>query len=213
METFEYIHGPDEISQESFRRIEIEADLSAFNGLMRHVAARIVHASAMVETANMILYSNGAADAGRDALLRGSPILVDAQMVKRGITKSFLPANNSVECFLDATGVETDAAARGETRSSVAVERWENKLDGAICVIGNAPTALFRLLEIVGQISHKEKPALIIGFPVGFVGATESKEALVKHAGDIPFITIKGRLGGSAMAAAVLNAIAKGAKT
>ena len=208
METFEYIHGADEISQESFRRIEIEADLSAFNGLMRHVAARIVHASAMVETASMILYSNGAADAGRDALLRGSPILVDAQMVKRGITKSFLPANNSVECFLDAPGVEGDAAARGETRSSVAVERWENKLDGAICVIGNAPTALFRLLEIIND----KKPALIIGFPVGFVGAAESKEALVKHAGDIPFITIKGRLGGSAMAAAVLNAIAKDAK-
>ena len=210
METFEYIHGPDEISTESFRRIETEADLSAFPGLMRNVAARIVHASAMVETASMILYSDGAAELGRDALLAGAPILVDAEMVKRGITKSFLPKNNNVECFLDAPGVADDARIRGETRSSVAVERWEKNLDGAICIIGNAPTALFRLLEIIGQISHREKPALIIGFPVGFVGAAESKEALVKYAGDTPFITIKGRLGGSAMAAATLNAIAKG---
>ena len=212
MEPFEYIHGPDEISAESFRRIEAEADLGEFSGLMRNVAARVVHASAMVETAGMILYSNGAAEIGRAALLNGAPILVDAQMVKRGITKSFLPKSNNVECFLDAPGVADDARARGETRSSVAVERWEEKLDGAICIIGNAPTALFRLLEIISQISHKEKPALIIGFPVGFVGAAESKDALVKHAGDIPFITIKGRLGGSAMAAAALNAIAKDAK-
>lgn len=206
METFEYIHGPDEISAESFRRIETEANLSAFSGLMRNVAARIVHASAMVETASMILYSDSAAELGRDALLAGAPILVDAEMVKRGITKSFLSKNNNVECFLDAPGVADDARARGETRSSVAVERWEKNLDGAICIIGNAPTALFRLLEIIND----KKPALIIGFPVGFVGAAESKEALVKHAGDTPFITIKGRLGGSAMAAATLNAIAKG---
>lgn len=205
---FDYIRKPDEISAESFRQIEAEADLNNFTGLMHNVAARVVHASAMVDALSELSYSDDAAELGRSALLAGCDILVDAQMVARGITKSFLPADNNVKCFLDAPDVAAEASARGETRSSIAVEKWKTHLDGAICIIGNAPTALFRLLEMLD--GSETKPALIIGFPVGFVGAAESKEALIKNANGIPFITIKGRLGGSAMAAAVLNAIAKG---
>lgn len=209
METFKYIHDPNEIYAESFRRIKDEVDFKNFSGVIHSVVMRMVHASAMVEVASLIKYSNDAAEIGRGALQKGATILVDAEMVKRGIIKKYLPKNNLIKCFLDAPGVVEQAALRGETRSAIAVEQWGNALDGAVCVIGNAPTALFRLLEIIKQ-SPKIKPALIIGLPVGFVGAAEAKEALIKNADDIPFITLQGRLGGSAMAAAALNAIAKG---
>ncbi|MDH5188028.1 MAG: precorrin-8X methylmutase [Rhodospirillaceae bacterium] len=209
METFEYIHDPDEIYAESFRRIEAEVDLKNFSGIMRSVVTRMVHASATVEVADLIKFSKGAAEAGRAALQNGATILVDAEMVKRGIIKKYLPKNNLIECYLDAPGVANDAIARAETRSAIAVERWADTINGAVCVIGNAPTALFRLLEMIKQ-NPKIKPALIIGLPVGFVGAAEAKEALIKNAGDVAFITLSGRLGGSAMAGAALNAIAKG---
>ncbi|MDH5489057.1 MAG: precorrin-8X methylmutase [Rhodospirillaceae bacterium] len=209
MPSFEYIHEPDEIYAESFRRIEAEVDFKNFSGIMRSVAMRMVHASAMVEVAGLIKYSNNCAETGKAALQNGANVLVDAEMVKRGIITKHLPKNNNVECFLDAPGVADEAKARGETRSAIAVERWGEMLAGAVCVIGNAPTALFRLLEIIEK-NPETKPALIIGLPVGFVGASESKEALIKNANDIPFITIQGRLGGSAMAAAVINAISIG---
>lgn len=209
MEKYLYIHDPDEIYKQSFARINGEIDLKNYSALMGSVVTRVVHASAMVEVVEHIVHSPDAAEAGRDALVAGAEILVDAHMVVRGITKSLLPANNQVSCFLDAPGVADEAKARCETRSSIGVERWAGKIDGAICVIGNAPTALFRLLEMLDG-GLMAKPALIIGFPVGFVGADESKQALIKNAGDVAFITIGGRLGGSAMAAAVVNAIAKG---
>lgn len=205
---FDYIRAPDAITQESFVRIRTEASLNHLPGLMRAVAERVVHAVASVEAADHLRFSDGAAEAARTALLAGAPILVDVEMVSRGITRRFLPHANDVICCLSDDGVSEDAKARGETRSAVGVEHWGARLDGAVVVIGNAPTALFRLLEII--LGGGPKPAAILGFPVGFVGAAESKQALMQHAGDIPVITLAGRLGGSPVAAAALNAIALG---
>lgn len=205
---FDYIHGPDDITRDSFRRIREEAALDHLPGLMRAVAERVVHATASVEAADYLRFSDGAPEAARLALGRGAPVLVDVEMVARGVTRRFLPADNAVICCLKDDGVAEEATARGETRSAVGVERWGARLDGAVVVIGNAPTALFRLLEIV--LAGGPKPAAVLGFPVGFVGAAESKQALVAHAGDVPFVTLAGRLGGSPAAAAALNAIALG---
>jgi len=206
---FDYIRSPDAITAESFVRIRSEAALGHLPGLMCAVAERVVHAVASVEAADHLRFTDGAAEAARTALLAGAPILVDVEMVSRGITRRFLPANNEVVCCLSDDGVAEDAKARGETRSAVGVERWGAKLDGSVVVIGNAPTALFRLLELI--LAGGPKPAAILGFPVGFVGAAESKQALMEHAGGIPVITLAGRLGGSPVAAAALNAIALGA--
>ena len=205
---FEYIRSPGAITQESFVRIRAEASLDHFPGLMRAVAERVVHAVASVDAADHLRFSDGAPEAARRALENGAPILVDVEMVSRGITRRFLSANNEVVCCLSAPGVAQQAKSRGETRSAIGVEFWGERLDGAIVVIGNAPTALFRLLEII--LDGGPKPAAILGFPVGFVGAAESKDALMANAGDIPFITLAGRLGGSPVAAAALNAIALG---
>jgi precorrin-8X/cobalt-precorrin-8 methylmutase len=211
--SFDYIHAPDEIVQESFARIRAEASLNHLPDLMRAVAERVIHAVASVEAADHLRFTDGAAEAARTALQRSAPILVDVEMAARGITRRFLPASNAVICCLGDDGVATEAKARGETRSAVGVERWGNRLDGAIVVIGNAPTALFRLLEIIE--SGGPKPAAILGFPVGFVGAEEAKQALmvVATAHGIPAITLTGRLGGSPVAAAALNAIALGENT
>lgn len=210
---FDYIHAPDDITRESFVRIRAEAQLDHLPGLMRAVAERVVHAVASVEAADHLRFSEGAAEAAREALLRGAPILVDVEMVSRGITRRFLPSDNDVICCLSADGVAEEAKARGETRSAVGVEQWGDRLDGAVVVIGNAPTALFRLLEII--LAGGPKPAAILGFPVGFVGAAESKQALMECAMsdngiNVPVITLAGRLGGSPVAAAALNAIALG---
>ena len=209
---YEYIREPDAISRESFVRIRAEASLSHLPGLMEAVAERVVHATALIEAADHLRFTLDAAERTRAALQKGAPILVDAQMVARGITPRFLPKDNLVHCCLADDGVAEDAKARGETRSAVAVERWMDQLDGAVCVFGNAPTALFRLLEMLQ--GGAAKPAAILGFPVGFVGAAESKQALMDYAMtdgvDIPVITMAGRLGGSAVAAGALNAIALG---
>jgi len=205
---FDYIRAPDAITRESFARIRAEARLEHMPGLMRQVAERVIHAVANVEAADHLRFSDGAAEAARAALQGGAPVLVDVEMAARGITRHFLPAANEVICCLGDAGVAEDARARGETRSAVGVERWGARLGGAVVVIGNAPTALFRVLEIM--LAGGPKPAAILGFPVGFVGAQESKQALAEHAGDIPFIPLAGRLGGSPVAAAALNAIALG---
>jgi len=205
---FDYIRGPDPITRESFVRIRSEAQLDHLPGLMRAVAERVVHAVASVEAADHLRFSEGAPEATREALLQGAPILVDVEMVSRGITRRFLPAENPVICCLSDEGVGEEAKARGETRSAVGVERWGARLDGAVVVIGNAPTALFRLLELM--MAGGPRPAAILGFPVGFVGAAESKQALMQHADGVPVITLAGRLGGSPVAAAALNAIALG---
>lgn len=205
---FDYVRAPDSIIRLSFKRIRSEAKLGHLPGLMSAVAERVVHAVASLDAADHLRFSEGAPEAVREALLKGAPILVDVEMVSRGITRNFLPADNKVICCLSDDGVRKEAKARGETRSAIGVEHWGDRLDGAVVVIGNAPTALFRLLEIM--LDGGPQPAAILGFPVGFVGAAESKDALAQHAGDVPFITLAGRLGGSPVAAAALNAIALG---
>ena len=203
--SFAYIRDPDAIYAASFSAIACALDLSGLPEDMASVAARMVHASGMVEIVDALVFSDGAGIAGRNALALGAPILADAEMVASGIIRSRLPANNEILCTLNAPGVAEDAKRRGETRSAVAVEHWQERLAGSVVVIGNAPTALFRLLERLA--AGAPKPALIIGLPVGFVGAAESKDALVAHANGVPFITLTGRMGGSAMAAAALNAL------
>ncbi len=210
---FDYIRDPDAISAESFRRIRAEARLGHLPGLMQAVAERVIHATALIEAADHLRFSEDAPERVRAALESGAPLLVDAHMVARGITRRFLPTDNAVICRLDDDGVAAQAQTRGETRSAIAVERWADDLEDAVCVFGNAPTALFRLLEML--LNGAPKPAAILGFPVGFVGAQESKQVLFEQVmngplSGIPVITMTGRLGGSAAAAGAVNAIALG---
>ena len=203
---FDYIRDPEAIYAESFRRIRAETDLVGVPPDLEAVALRLVHACGMPEIVTNIHASPGAAGRVRDVLDTGAPILCDARMVADGIIRNRLAAANPVICTLNDEGVAEHARSIGNTRSAAAVDFWRDRLSGAIAVIGNAPTALFRLLELIGD--GAPEPAAILGFPVGFVGAAESKDALIAHAGRIPFITLRGRLGGSAMAAAAVNAIA-----
>ncbi|CAA9369605.1 Precorrin-8X methylmutase [uncultured Leptolyngbya sp.] len=161
----------------------------------------------LIDFVTDLAYSTDAADAGRSALINGAPILCDAQMVANGVTRKRLPANNAVICTLNEPQVPTIAQTIQNTRSAAALELWKPHLEGAVVAIGNAPTALFRLLELLDE--GAPKPALILGFPVGFVGAAESKAALAANSRGVPFLTIQGRRGGSAMAAAAVNALAK----
>lgn len=204
---FDYLRDPQEIYRQSFATIEAEADLARFPEELRPVAVRIIHACGMVEIADKIAFGDNVAPAAIGSLQKGRPILCDAEMVRHGIIPRLLPADNPVLCTLNADGNAERAGKLGTTRSAAAIEDWVDHIDGAIIAIGNAPTALFHLLEAL--ISNRlAKPALIIGMPVGFVGAEESKEALIAHAGDIPFVTLRGRFGGSAVTAATLNALA-----
>ena len=166
---------------------------------------RIIHACGMVEAAADIVFTPGAVDAAIAALAEGAPILCDARMVADGVTRARLPAGNDVICTLDDPAVPELARALGTTRTAAAVELWRDRLAGAVVAIGNAPTALFRLLELID--AGAPRPAAIIGMPVGFVGAAESKEALLAHGG-VPALVVRGRKGGSAMAAAAVNALA-----
>ncbi|ODA68263.1 Precorrin-8X methylmutase [Methyloligella halotolerans] len=200
-----YIRDGAEIYRNSFAIIRSEADLSRFSGQAEKVAVRIIHATGMVEIAPEIVMSPDFADAARNALLRGAPILCDAQMVAHGVTRKRLPADNDVICTLSDPSVPELAEEMGTTRSAAALELWRPKLEGAVVAIGNAPTALFRLLEMLED--GAPKPAAIIGVPVGFVGAAESKEALVEY-GRVPSLIVTGRKGGSAIAAAAVNALA-----
>jgi precorrin-8X/cobalt-precorrin-8 methylmutase len=200
----DYIRDGAEIYRHSFAIIRGEADLARFNAPEERVAVRIIHACGMVEAAADIYFSPGAALAAIDALERGAPVLCDARMVAEGVTRSRLPANNEVICTLGNPAVPDLAARLGTTRSAAALDLWLPRLAGAIVVIGNAPTALFRLLEMLD--AGAPSPAAIIGMPVGFVGAAESKEALI--ASGRAAIVVRGRKGGSAMAAAAVNALA-----
>ena len=202
---FDYLRDPAEIYRRSFAAIEAEADLARFSGAERRLAARLVHACAMPEVAADLVFSGDPAAAGQAALAAGAPILVDAEMVARGVIAARLPAESKVICTLNGDGVAARAQAQGTTRSAAAVEDWLPHLQGAIVAIGNAPTALFRLLELLA--GGAPRPAVILGFPVGFVGAAESKQALIDHSGGIPFATLPGRRGGSALAAAAVNAL------
>ena len=194
------------IYRRSFAIIRAEARLDRFDGADEKVAVRIIHASGMVEIADDIVFTPGFSAAASAALRAGAPIFCDAQMVAHGITRARLPVDNAVICTLSDPRVPALAVARGTTRSAAAVELWREQLAGSVVVIGNAPTALFRLLEIL-QEPGVTPPAAIIGIPVGFVGAAESKEALMESA-LVPSVIVRGRRGGSAMAAAALNAVA-----
>jgi precorrin-8X/cobalt-precorrin-8 methylmutase len=206
---FDYLRDGAEITRRSFAIIRAEADLASFAGDEEHVAVRMIHACGMVEIATGLVFSQGAVAVARAALRQGAPILCDSKMLARGIIAARLPRGNEVVCTLDDAAVASLAQKLGTTRSAAALELWRDKLDGAIAAIGNAPTALFHLLDMLDEIFAR--PACVIGMPVGFVGAAESKEALIADA-RVPFITLKGRKGGSAMAAAALNAIASEAE-
>jgi precorrin isomerase len=203
----DYIRDGNEIYQHSFAMIRSEANLSRLPAALEAVAVRLIHSCGMTDIVQDLAYSIDAVDVGRSALLSGAPILCDAQMVANGVTRKRLPANNAVLCTLNDPQVPTIAQAIQNTRSAAALELWKPHLAGAVVAIGNAPTALFRLLELLDE--GAPKPALILGFPVGFVGAAESKAALAENSRGVPFLTIHGRRGGSAMAAAAVNALAK----
>ena len=204
-ERLAYIRDGAAIYERSFAIIRAEADLARFSPEEERVAVRIIHASGIVEIAADIVFSPGVVAAARNALNHGAPILCDSKMVANGITRARLPANNDVICALDDPRVPDLARDIGNTRTAAAMELWRERLAGAIVAIGNAPTALFRLLEMLD--AGAPAPAAIIGMPVGFVGAAESKEALIAD-GRVPFVTIRGRKGGSAMTAAAVNALA-----
>jgi precorrin-8X/cobalt-precorrin-8 methylmutase len=200
-----WVTDPAEIYRRSFAIIRAEADLRRFSAEEETVAVRMIHACGLVGIADDIVLSPTFAASARGALAEGAPILCDARMVAEGITRARLPAANAVVCTLGDADVPGLAAERGLTRSAAAVELWRPLLQGAVVAIGNAPTALFRLLELLDE--GVAPPAAVIGVPVGFVGAAESKEALAAD-GRVPFLVVRGRAGGSAMAAAAVNALA-----
>lgn len=206
MTIYDYIREGDAIYRQSFAIIREEADLSAFKEDQADIAVRMIHACGLVEAAEHFRFSPDFVATARGALHAGKPIFCDAEMVAHGITRARLPANNAVICTLrDGRTVEI-ARTIGNTRSAAALDLWD-EMDGALVAIGNAPTALFRLLELLD--AGAPRPAAIIGMPVGFVGAAESKDALMAHNLGIPYAIVRGRMGGSAMTAAAVNALAR----
>jgi precorrin-8X/cobalt-precorrin-8 methylmutase len=203
----DYIRDGNAIYEKSFATIRAEANLAILPTDLETVAVRLIHACGMIDIVSDLAYSTGAAALGRKALAQGAPILCDAQMVANGVTRTRLPAHNEVICTLNDPSVAAIAQSLQNTRSAAALELWREQMEDAVVAIGNAPTALFRLLEMLEE--GAPKPALILGFPVGFVGAIESKAALAEIPHGIPFITLHGRRGGSAMAAAAVNALAQ----
>ena len=201
-----YLKDPDEIYRASFKAIRDAAPIYFLPVDIQPLALRLIHTCGMPDILDDLAYSKHALKAGGDALAVGKPILVDATMVEAGITRRFLPAGNEIICTLNHTETPARARSLATTRSAAAVDLWEPHLEGAVVAIGNAPTALFRLLERLEE--GAPRPALILGFPVGFVGAAESKEALIERAGSVAYATLRGRRGGSAMAAAAVNTLA-----
>lgn len=204
--SFAYLRDPDEIYRRSFALIREETDLSNLPATLHPLALRLVHASADPGIAKLLLWSEGAIEAGQAALAAGASILTDSRMVADGIIRRRLPAGNRVLCTLGDRRVPVLATKLATTRSAAAVELWRPHLQGAVVAIGNAPTALFHLLEMIG--AGAPKPAVVLGFPVGFVGAAEAKQALAESRLALPFVALEGRRGGSAMAAAAVNALA-----
>jgi precorrin-8X/cobalt-precorrin-8 methylmutase len=200
----EYVRDGAEIYRRSFATIRAEADLSGLPPDVARVAVRMIHACGMVDLAGDIGFSAGVVTAARKALLSGAPVLCDAQMVASGVTRRRLPAGNEVICTLRDPGVPERAAELGTTRSAAALDFWVDRLDGAVVAIGNAPTALFRLLEMIE--AGAPRPAAVLGIPVGFIGAAESKDALA--ASGLEHLIVRGRRGGSAITAAAVNALA-----
>ena len=203
----DYIRDGAAIYRRSFAIIREEADLAGFSPDEAEVAIRMIHACGMVEAARHIAFAPGLVEAARTALAAGAPILCDAQMVAHGITRARLPAANEVICTLQDPRTAALAQQQDTTRSAAAMSLWGERLGGALVAIGNAPTALFHLLEMLA--AGAPRPAAIIGMPVGFVGAMESKQALEESRLGIPWAVVRGRLGGSAMTAAAVNALAR----
>ncbi len=202
-----YLRDGAAIYQRSFAIIRAEADLSGFSAEEADVAVRMIHACGQVEAARHIVFGRDLVGAARGALAAGAPILCDAGMVEHGITRARLPARNEVVCTLRDARVPALAEKLGTTRSAAALDLWVDRLAGAVVAIGNAPTALFRLLELLD--AGAPRPAAILGIPVGFVGAAESKEALAANSRGVPWLIVRGRMGGSAMTAAAVNALAR----
>ena len=204
----DYIRDGAEIYRRSFATIRAEADLSGLPDDVSRVVVRMIHACGMVDLVDDVRFSPGVVTAAREALLGGAPILCDAEMVASGITRARLPAANEVICTLRDPAVPALATAIGNTRSAAALDLWGDRLGGAVVAIGNAPTALFRLLEMVA--AGARAPAAVLGIPVGFIGAAESKEALAESG--LEHLVVRGRRGGSAITAAAVNALASEAE-
>jgi precorrin-8X/cobalt-precorrin-8 methylmutase len=202
----DYLRDPAEITRRSFETVRTECDLSGLTPAQAELAVRLVHACGMTDILVDLAWGGAAAEAGAAALKSGAPVLCDARMVAEGITRVFLPSDNEILCSLQDEGVAERARGDGTTRSAAAVDLWRPHLEGAVVAIGNAPTALFRLIEILQD--GAPKPAAILAFPVGFIGAAESKEALIEARLGVPYVTLRGRRGGSALAAAAVNALA-----
>jgi precorrin-8X/cobalt-precorrin-8 methylmutase len=206
-EPLAYLRDGAAIYERSFAIIRAEADLAAFSQEEADIVVRMIHACGLVEAARHIVFGGDLVGAARRALLAGAPILCDAEMVAHGVTRARLPARNEVVCTLRDARVPALAAKLGTTRSAAALDLWAETLAGSVVAIGNAPTALFRLLELLA--AGGPRPAAILGIPVGFVGAAESKEALAAHPQGVPWLIVRGRMGGSAMTAAAVNALAR----
>ncbi|WP_430783585.1 precorrin-8X methylmutase [Actinoplanes sp. G11-F43] len=204
----EYVRDGAEIYRRSFATIRAEADLSGLPEDVSRVVVRMIHACGMVDLVEDVRFSPGVVSSARKALLGGAPILCDAEMVASGVTRTRLPAANEVICTLRDPAVPGLATRIGNTRSAAALDLWGDRLGGAVVAIGNAPTALFRLLEMVE--AGAPRPAAVIGVPVGFIGAAESKEALAES--DLEYLIVRGRRGGSAITAAAVNALASEAE-
>ncbi|MER7134735.1 precorrin-8X methylmutase [Streptosporangium saharense] len=202
----DYVRDGAEIYRRSFATIRAESDLDGLPPDVAQVAVRMIHACGMVDLVADLGWSPDVVTAARTALRAGAPILCDATMVASGVTRRRLPAGNEVVCTLGEPGVPELAVRLGTTRSAAALELWRDRLEGAVVAVGNAPTALFRLLEMVEEGAGR--PAAVLGVPVGFIGAAESKQALAEHPAGLEYLVVHGRRGGSAMAAAAVNAIA-----
>lgn len=200
----DYVRDGTEIYRRSFATIRAEANLDGLPADVAAVAVRMIHSCGMVDLVDDLRWSQNVVAAARAALRAGAPILCDAQMVASGVTRRRLPADNEILCMLNDPRVPELAARLGNTRSAAAVDLWLDRLGGAVVAIGNAPTALFRLLELLAD--GAPRPAAVLGLPVGFIGAAESKEALA--ASDLEYLIVQGRRGGSAMAVSAINAIA-----
>jgi len=202
-----YLRDGAAIYERSFAIIRAEADLARFSAAEAEIVVRMIHACGMVEAARHIVFGPNFVAAARGALVAGAPILCDSEMVAQGIARARLPARNEVVCTLNDARVPALAQKLGTTRSAAALDLWLDRLAGAVVAIGNAPTALFRLLDLLD--AGAPKPAAILGIPVGFVGAAESKEALAGGPGGVPYLVVRGRIGGSAMTAAAINALSR----
>ncbi|MEZ5888765.1 MAG: precorrin-8X methylmutase [Xanthobacteraceae bacterium] len=203
----DYIRDGAAIYERSFAIIRAESDLSRFTQEQAEIVVRMIHACGRTDAAELIDFSPDLVRAARGALQSGAPIFCDAQMVAHGVTRARLPASNDVICTLRDERVRPLAEELAATRSAAALELWRDRLAGAVVAIGNAPTALFHLLEMLD--AGAPKPAAILGIPVGFVGAAESKDALAANPHGVPYLVVRGRMGGSAMTAAAINALAK----